>query len=855
MDGLERDVSDALAMGRRNAELIALARKHCAHLRVEHSPLGGVSMLEQETGLPISMREFHCEHAARAGGAAANLEILAVRFYENNCRGCPKRVPLGVPNLATLADSIIADRQANEQREANRQKELESARVRRRQRRADSVKHETQPTRDLVARINRLDSRDEPLGIGDELVALVKGAPQLVTEAAGDALVEAAATTGSEAVLEAVRWAAESSRITKERALRVASNVLSTRDSVQAARILLAFSDQVTAELLAPARRSLIVMSGESAEPPFASPHRHSDRETVWVPAFELLVAVDLTSLLADLEHMLKSEEQFDRERAGAAAEALVSLKPEVTPVLSRQLVAAIGLTQGRTFYDGKADPSAAIARALTECLMNDPTATEAALEDGAGALTDGQRDRLFDAYDRVVRRRYWEASAPRDIGAVVAEACLRRARGDWGPEAQRAAVDTLELIAERQGHLLDGRIAALFSLLLEIIASRPSTDTGSPDPQIAALESMNARFAHSHLVHQIREAIGGLAPRMPKGVLEHVRAFLSDESLQTDEAKEIRAECVRLLGDVGKSPEFLPHVLPLIYSAMVHVEQLMRAAAIEALETSFTANREATLPFEFSATLFALLTDPYVIVHRAAAHALAFGLPVREEYRRQVIAALIQLGVTYEQSGQDPRVIDDVVDGLLRLSASIPEIATVVSRTAARLASQMLPGDRVRFLTRQARSMIALPEYVATLLEALRDPAIVLDHNMDDDTLRQTLHKVPARLLHPRVSELREAALVNLPYRVGPAVEYVEVLQRLGMWADAVGLAEELVGELPETTEGALVRTLAEDVLAAARVEQAIAEGEDPMDEIQSWAHAESAHERAMREAATEAP
>lgn len=246
MDGLEGEISGALAMGRRNAELIALARKHCSHIRVEHSPLAGVSMLEQETGLPISMREFRCGHAARAGGAAANLAFLAVRFYESNCRECPQREVVGVPNLATLADGIIEERQADEQRKASRHKDEESARERRRQRRADAVKHEKQSTRDLVARINRLDSNEEPLGVGDELVALVRGAPQLVTEAAGDVLVEAAATTGSEPVLDAVRCAAESSRISKERALRVASDVLSTRYSANAAHILLEFSDQVT---------------------------------------------------------------------------------------------------------------------------------------------------------------------------------------------------------------------------------------------------------------------------------------------------------------------------------------------------------------------------------------------------------------------------------------------------------------------------------------------------------------------------------------------------------------------------------------------------------------------------------
>jgi hypothetical protein len=166
-----------------------------------------------------------------------------------------------------------------------------------------------------------------------------------------------------------------------------------------------------------------------------------------------------------------------------------------------------------------------------------------------------------------------------------------------------------------------------------------------------------------------------------------------------------------------------------------------------------------------------------------------------------------------------------------------------------------MKPGDRVRFLKYQSGGMLRLPEYVTALLKALRDPRIVLEHYMDDEALRRLLHRVPPELLLPHVNELRAAALIDLPLRVGPAVSYVEVLQRLGLWTDAVKLAEEIVAMLPDTAEGAVVRTLAEDVFACARLEEAIAEGTDPRAAFQSWAAAEAAHEQAMRDAAMELP
>ncbi len=56
-------------------------------------------------------------------------------------------------------------------------------------------------------------------------------------------------------------------------------------------------------------------------------------------------------------------------------------------------------------------------------------------------------------------------------VGEVVLEACLKRARGDWGADTQRAAYNLIELISKWQGHILDEHPEALIGLLLEAIS------------------------------------------------------------------------------------------------------------------------------------------------------------------------------------------------------------------------------------------------------------------------------------------------------------------------------------------------------------------------------------------------
>lgn len=80
MDSGEARIQEAIAMGKRNLEIIKLAQNFCRNLKVEKSRAGGTGIVEQMTGLPIGLMECRCQYASAHGFAGGNSEAIAIDF-------------------------------------------------------------------------------------------------------------------------------------------------------------------------------------------------------------------------------------------------------------------------------------------------------------------------------------------------------------------------------------------------------------------------------------------------------------------------------------------------------------------------------------------------------------------------------------------------------------------------------------------------------------------------------------------------------------------------------------------------------------------------------------------------------
>ena len=114
-------------------------------------------MVEQMTGLPIGFRVVRCKFAKESSPASMRVEELAIGFYQKNCISCSERIPVQIPNIATVAEElrIKAEREEKEQKE-RRSKSQEARKKRHLER--ESLKKGKDPVRDgLLTLINKID--------------------------------------------------------------------------------------------------------------------------------------------------------------------------------------------------------------------------------------------------------------------------------------------------------------------------------------------------------------------------------------------------------------------------------------------------------------------------------------------------------------------------------------------------------------------------------------------------------------------------------------------------------------------------------------------------------------------------
>ncbi len=194
VEDIDPAIAQTVALGQRNAEVIELFERFCRNVRVE--VLGGVGLVEQQTGLPVGMRAFRCAYASGGIAAGMNLEDLALDFYEQNCRGCADRTRSGWlgETIATLAD---AKRAAQEARKEQARVEAEERRRQRDERSARRSRRGAGEPYPSVAQLERVDRLDPPEGSPEAadiewLTRTASLAPEVITDATVAELVELA---------------------------------------------------------------------------------------------------------------------------------------------------------------------------------------------------------------------------------------------------------------------------------------------------------------------------------------------------------------------------------------------------------------------------------------------------------------------------------------------------------------------------------------------------------------------------------------------------------------------------------------------------------------------------------------
>lgn len=818
-------IEEAVETGRSNQKAIALLANHCSHARVELR--GGTSMLGQMYGLPIGLAEIRCDHASGQHTMAHQIMDLAVAFYEKHCVGCPFRSPNGVlPTVATEAERRREVRAAAERRATEAFVREHRAWQGRYQARRTAVAAEGYPVRDLAEDLDLLDA--EPTRDGDvapdltvtrrRVVDTARGAPHLFTDVLVATVVSLAVDRFDPTACTVLRLLARAGSVPAHRAADIGARVLTVAAIPSAGQLVAEFAAELSVGQVKAACTRAITLAGDDDDG-FIFGRRPPE------PAALLaLAAVDLPTVTDAVATALAHDDEQHRADAADAARYLLEADPARVVALGEPLVRSIrGEDEG---YAGTPKPAAAAVRALAEAWRGAPQATADIIERSSNELTVEAREELVSLL-RFLHRFDDDTPIPADAVRTAVAFALRRFHGGWGGRVADIATDELLALAKAYPSEVMDSIDALLAALLRAcqpMSSSPFVSDAISAGPLAQLQELGDRMGQEGRRRDIADTIGVLAKHDADRVMPPLLALLDASTGDDALDSTTRTALVHALaGSVTSST--VARVLPTLYTCLLSDDQVVRAAAVELWQAC--ARQTATLPDELGELVPTLLTDPYLVVHRAMLRSVrSLQLP------REAVGALLTLLMNIAHlhaTDPDEQLLEDALRDVLWAADQSDDLE------ARRIAGLMVVATAMK-LRHYPREQILLDQRIAWLrpsavwataaLRTLADPHRPDRFNQRNDKLLAALLMEPRGLAEVPLPEFRAIADIHLPDFVGSAAEPVELLQAAGRWDDAATLAEDIVSEVPDTTEREFARYYLRAVAAGAAAEHTCVAG-----------------------------
>ncbi len=809
-------------LGLRNAEIIELTRLHCANAVIEKPVFMGKGMLEPMLGLPLDARTIRCDHAPNPAGAGMQLEGIAFDFWRSNCRGCPHRVPVGLPNLATWGQEEL-DRQAAEREVADRKRaERDSIRAERSAARMSRVQGEPAAARALVQLLDGIDT-EEPDERASELVDQCRATPEKFTSGTVGVLLDTAQDAPNESLLKGLEHLNQHGLVPIQELVKAAVTLLARGVSSEAARIVVDHAELLEASDVSSVVDSALFLAGRSHGP---------FHESIVHPDLMLLAAErNLPIVLDKLNGHITGADDSLRGYMSSAASELIQAMPEVAPVIARSLVTALRMPRGTEIYAGS--PRHGIVTALERALVARPRDVDRIFRDQAKRLDDDQRHVLFDAYERVLRLQSADEEAiDEDLLEVCRDAALDVALGEWGFNARGDGVDTLELLGRYHPEALRSHAAALIGLLISLTQPADDADLGvtlDMPPALQEMQRQSSAIVRQSLAGKVREIFAQASSGNPAEALNVVESLLDQEpSGGGGDGGALRRHAILLVGQLGTAPELASRALSRLVGYALSADVVTRSVAIDSLEALRSAP-ERNLPDDVLELLPAWLRDQYVGPHQAAIRAMRRGWPVLPHVRVDVVLALLGLAQYYATT--DARLLNDILDLVWGQSGHFEADARdKIRHRCLELAEQLSIYDLENFVRWRGKGELSdgSTDLLADrILDCLLDLERATDTNRRDDDLVRMLRDFPPKLIVDRVERVREAARIRITYVLGQSLEYVEVLQCAGLWSEAVALAAEIEDGVPDTIESRGARALASVTKHGAEVEFFLSRGD----------------------------
>ncbi len=807
-------IQSAIESGQRNAAGFVLVKNWCAHVRIER--FGGVGLVEQATGLPIGHHGLACDYAPAGGMSCFDIRDAALHFYDQNCRNCAQRKPVGIPNISSWIserDAAIEKRRALEDAETREVAEQLAARRAAR----IALRSGLSPTSaDIIDQIEELDIQRKP-EFSARLVTTVKLAPETFSSSIIEyafSLLEGREYWFDEAGLEILA----ALKAEPKRLVRCAMGCLQRWSATRTATSILLRHLSVADEALIPAMLpTLITMAAPSHE-------IFSDHKPPKIAALIRVNSAFPKEVKASLEALLDAQ-PFE---IGLAARALTVLARRDRPLIAHctrtlisKFVRSTWMPDSESFgHDVPQNTAVYLKDAIVTAFLFDPEATDALLQSFRLGASDSGEARIFSIYSRVLhagrfrrirevgaadrlafKRLLWEA--PKTSSSSVIREIHQAINGDPYDLASLARDEVDSLLGAAV--LMDTRITAF-----------RADKTPPKDGFLDALERENWLMSLTHLRDSfIKWAAHGAA--LAGNHASYLKVF---EGLPDDQ-ESLAACMVENSVALMDSAFGLNAVLPSLYSSLVGASVLRRGAGALAVGEMPWQQRDNAPSLLFEAFV-TTLSDPYIYVHRSAVTALdRIRLPASFDQALRDALFNILLG-----HAKNPDQADLVLKCISLLSRRYFTAEQKTGKIGAYLVAQLgkMPAWR---LTQDIISLarnLAHAEGIVDLLVAQLGNWEVMSHGQDQ--VLSALEELPDEIIKANCQKLATIKLNENRNRLW-LLGLMQLLSRAYCWTEAEKLATHVLASIPDTIREKTVRTLFQLAQAAAAFECALERGD----------------------------
>jgi hypothetical protein len=827
MDDFEDSYKDAIEAGQRNLWAKKLLSNWCFHAEFVRSP--GRGLIEAETGLPIGHMGVQCKFSKKNTTLCWLLEDAAYDFYQNNCKDCAERVPVGFPNIT----EFVAPREkaAEERRNERAEQERERAKQQsdRREQRAvlrSELSLDETFVLDLLDELDQEDiTRDDP-----RLEQLANLAPETFTRKVIEHLLPAVLSDHLPYSMPAAK-ALLRTPLEPEEKLSVAVRLLGTNEkSAMAVEAVLADAEKLSRDELDIVLHRFVSLA---LGPP---PGLHDwGRESIQldVASMHSLFQKRRSDICAIVDTLIGDTNSW---KISAAVEIILATDDD--ELLSRHARSIFAkLMRRRTLLSEEGRDSSVLyylREAASRCLERLPEETDKIIQSFLADEDDIGRAEACRTYESALEYRYREKAHVGTAQRIAFRRLLwaavespENSMDDAGEFFRHSRDEFAQLAVEHFDDLIGA--AATLSEKYEQVEAPRSLELA--DNVLARMDRSNKRTAIDSLQGAlIKWAVIGAKFKGREGIEEFLDLYRRLPKNQTQMRSNMIVHVSKLLTGV----ESLTLVLPDWYGALMDESTVVRAHALEAWE-DVPYDLVKNFPDLFFEAFSILLTDSYVIVHKSAVRALG-RRSFPEEKRSLIKHGLWNLIVYYFQESKQDDFVVDCIDAFAFLCLSPEERKGEFGKLLSGILVSLEGSALYQAVKRLHYRFVDVPGFAKVALKSIQDN---YTRSISINDCVTTILRASQGELQNCVDDIKTAFNALKPFRRAGFVEallYAAALTKAGNHSTASDCFNELLAAIPIEDRNEQWRLNASLVAVASEIEHAIGSGEAFVELIEKW-------------------